>query len=74
MLSGNTLRIRVNNTVGVKLFMFYPGDEILTIFDYYPYSLIQPIVIDPQNAETFIMMKLRARREDWSLENRLIGI
>ena len=63
----------VNNTQKVKLFLFYPDDEILSIYDWYPYDVPKPIIIDPDSAQTYLTVSLKAIRDDWHIGNKLIG-
>ena len=53
--------------------MFYPGDEILAIYDWYLYDLPKPIIIDTTSAQTYLTMSLKATNEDWKIENKLIS-
>ena len=48
MKEGHTIGMEVNNTVKAKLFVFYPGDESLMIYDEYPYDAPKPIQINPE--------------------------
>ena len=63
----------VNNTSRKKLFLFYPEDEILSIYDWYPYDLPKPVVIDPDRAQTYLTLSAKATKEDWNVDNKLIG-
>ena len=49
-----------------------PGDEIFSIFDWYPYSLPEPIVVDPETSGIYLTLELHTRTEDWDLYNPLI--
>ena len=73
MKSGETLMLVVNNTQKVKLFLFYPDDEIMSIYDWYPYDVPKPIIIDPDSAQTYLTVSLKAIKDDWHEGNKLIG-
>ena len=48
-----------------------PGDQILTVFNWYPYTVPQAIVIDPEKSNTYITIDLYAEEESWTMDNPL---
>ena len=65
--------LRVNNTVKAKLYLFYPGDEVLMIEDNYPYPDPVPIMIDPEIRFSWVEMTITARKMDWTLDRPYAG-
>ena len=63
----------VNNTQKTKMFLFYPEDEVLSIYDWYPYDLPKPVRIDPDSAQTYLTISVKATKDDWNIHNKLIG-
>ena len=43
----------------------YPGDEILMVYDEYPYEAQKPIVIDPETALLWVKLKIAATEKNW---------
>ena len=62
------LIMEVNNTQRAKLYMFYPGDEILMVYDEYPYPVPKPMSIDTENAFTWLQLKIVATKKEWSID------
>ena len=56
----------VNNTVTTKLFVIYPGDESLMIYNDYPYDPPKPIMINPESGIQWLKLKMVAKTPHWS--------
>ena len=57
----------VNNTARAKLFALYPGDEILMVFDEYPYNAPKPIMINPETGSLWVKLKIMAKKKEWNV-------
>ena len=64
------VEMSVNNTEKAKLYLFHPGDEILMVYDEYPYDKPEPIPINPENGYLWIKLKMTALTKSWRVENR----
>ena len=50
-----------------------PGDEFFAIFDWYPYSVPQPVVIEPEMSGTYMSLSLHVKEKNWNMDNALKG-
>ena len=55
----------VSNTQRAKLYVMYPGDEILMIYGDYPYEAPQPILINPETGLLWLKLKIVASKKNW---------
>ena len=65
MKKGYNLLMDVNNTVRAKLYVMYPGDESLMIYEEYPYEGPKPIMINPETGVLWMKLKMVANRPNW---------
>ena len=63
----------VNNTNPLKFYVMSPGDEVWYIYNWYPYSVPEAIVVESEKSYTYITIDLHAKEESWTLDNQLNG-
>ena len=69
---GESLQLLVDKTYPLTLSLLHPGDDMLTIFDVYPYELPEPILLLPDTEQSYITLKMSARTEEWNAtDNKL---
>ena len=65
MRAGEVVMLAVNNTVKAKLYIIYPEEDILMVYEGYPSDRPQPIMINPETAMLAIKLRMVSKTPDW---------
>ena len=65
MRAGEVVMLAVNNTVKAKLYIIYPGEEIIMVYEGYPSGKPQPIMVNPETAFLGVKLRMVSKKPDW---------
>ena len=60
----------MNNTETAKLYLLHPGDEVLMVYDEFPYEKPESIPIRRGNVYLWIKLKMTATKKAWKVNGK----
>ena len=62
--------MKVNNTVRAKLYIVYPGEEDLLVYDSNPSDTPKSVTINPVTSFLWVKMTMIAKKTEWKAMNQ----